>query len=93
MRIVGRSGLKAESRLKYGKWKAKLKENKQLQSTFAIASEALEVFGYEPERVHKDADSNKCAGVTCKKTSPIPARIAPSRPKGSRPKGNVIKKK
>lgn len=96
MRIVGRSGLKAESRLKYGKWKAKLKENKQLQSTFAIASEALEVFGYEPELVHKDADSHKCAGVTCKKTLPIPARTTPSRPartSSSSSKGHVIKKK
>ncbi len=74
MRLIGRSGLKAENRLKYGKWKAKLKENKLLQNTFAIAAEALKTFGYEPELVYKNVDSKKCAGVACKKVMPIVVR-------------------
>ena len=82
MRLIGRSGLKAENRLKYGKWKAKLKENKLLQNTFAIAAEALQTFGYEPELVYKNVDSKKCAAVACKKVMPIVVRNSSIRQQG-----------
>ena len=86
LRIVGRSGLKSENRLKYGKWKDKLKGNNLLQHTFAIAAEALETFGYEPKLVYKNVDDNKCASAVCKKVAPL---IKP--PTSIRQPGHVTK--